>query len=218
MPPAPEYSPAVFLATEQHVDVGGAAAIEWSVDSREKPGRPDVRILLEALPDGEKESPQADVVRHGRPADGAEIDGAVRRQSGETVSRHERSSLLESCAAPIEPVELQVGDCLQATDTGLIDLGADAVSCDYGDAIAHLGNHHPVWRQPANSLDLLNLRLSEDRKTRLEKAVNLLGTSESNDRCGDDPAAQHPGHRCSGDGGTPAVGQAAQMADPFEVP
>src|SRR5206468_11765169 len=67
------------------VHVFGGRGLQRTWHARQEPHGSDVRVLVEALTDGQPQTPQADVVRHTWPADGAEVDRVMGFEALEAI-------------------------------------------------------------------------------------------------------------------------------------
>ena len=128
------------LAHADHVDVGRRAVRERRGQAGQQPHRPQVHVLLEALPERQQQIPHGDVIGNCRRSDRAEIDGVERRGRSKPSSSIIRPCLEVVVAAPGQLGELD-GDA-GARDRGFDgrkpggdDFFADAVAGDDRDLV-----------------------------------------------------------------------------------
>jgi len=139
------------LAHDVEVDLVRRAVGERRAHAGQQPAGAQVHILVEAAADRDEQAPERDVVRHPRPADGAEEDRIVPADALFPVLRH-HAAVLEVVVAgrEVEPVELQreavpLGDLLEDADALRHHLLADAVARDDCHPI---GPCHDCLRRP----------------------------------------------------------------------
>ena len=84
----PPYSPSEFSRTQTMSMSAGARPASGVVTPATQPHRPQVDVLIEALPDRQDQLPDRDVIRHRRIADRAEVDRVELLQPIEPVVVH----------------------------------------------------------------------------------------------------------------------------------
>jgi hypothetical protein len=129
------------FADADHLDVRGGSMRERRLDAGQEADRPKVDVLAEALPDGENQFPDGDVIRHARRANRAQVDRVEPAQRLESVGRHHTTRLQVVVAAPGELDELQCepvprGRRQQHAHPGWNHFSPDAVSSDDRDAMS----------------------------------------------------------------------------------
>src|SRR5215469_6440515 len=80
------------------VQVGGRAVTQGRPESWQEPRGTEIHVLIEALADGQAQTPGRDMVGNIRCADGTEVDGVKRGQAGKSVAGHHY---------PMAPVEVR---------------------------------------------------------------------------------------------------------------
>ena len=129
------------LPHDHPVQIAGAAIAQRRRDARQNLGGPHVGILVEALADRQAQPPQADMVRHIRRADGAEIDRIEFLQCRQPVGRHHRAVPPVVVGAPVEFLDHEAEIAAaplqraQRLQPGGDHLGADAVGGDGGNGV-----------------------------------------------------------------------------------
>ncbi len=110
-------------------------------DARQKPVRPDVRILPERLADRQKQAVQGNGIGHlGGPADGAEEDRVEGAQRLDAVCGHHRAGLAVEVAGPgkaraLQREAAQNAGALQNAPRGIDDRDSDTVAGDQRDSV-----------------------------------------------------------------------------------
>ena len=152
------------------VDVAGLAAGQRAGHTVKQAHRAQVDVLVELTAELEQRSPERDMVGHGGgPADGAEQNGIKALQLGLPVVGHHLAVLRKVVAmGPVEMLHLErqvksLGGSFQHADALGHDFLADAVACEYGDALflAHGSSFgcrwlpRRCWLQPYNGASLL---------------------------------------------------------------
>ena len=130
----------VVLADDHHVDLLGGDVLERGGDAGPQPDRPQVHVLAERAADRDQQAPEADVVGHVVPADGAEEDRVGLADGLERVRRHHPAVLDEVVAAPrvLGELELEAVGApgrLEHLERGRRDLEPDPVARDHGDLV-----------------------------------------------------------------------------------
>ena len=139
------------LPDHDPVEVGVVGLAQRRDDAGVEVHRPDVGPLVEVLRDVQPQAPERDVVRDGRPADGAEVDGVVVLQGLQPVLGHHPAGPGVVLAAPVELVPGEgeravrvLGQGVENPAAGGDDLFADAVGGDGCDLVGALRCGHRV--------------------------------------------------------------------------
>src|SRR5690606_15356677 len=133
------------FAHADEVDVVRGLAVQRPLQPRKEAHRPYIRILLERLADGQKQLPEGDVVGHGRPAHGAEVDGVEAAQRVQAIRRHHPAVLLVVGTAPGEALAPDakaeyVGCRAHHAHTFVNDVAANAIPGDQGYVVLFHGS------------------------------------------------------------------------------
>ena len=127
------------LPDDDEVDVVGGP--QRALHTLEHPDRAQVDVLPERPPDRDQQAPQRHVVRHARPADGAEQDRVEPAQRIDAVGGHHRALAFVALARPVEFGVVAVDPVARADGVqyraGRRDhLAADPVAGDHGDLLS----------------------------------------------------------------------------------
>jgi hypothetical protein len=100
------FSFAVF-PYDNPIKIFGAAITEGRVQPAQDTGRAHIRVLVEALADGEAQPPKSHVIGKIGSAHGPEIDGIKRAETVETVIGHHAAVITEKLRTPRKLLEAQ---------------------------------------------------------------------------------------------------------------
>ncbi len=87
-PPWPAVFAFAVFANDDPIEISGVYVAKWASDAGQNAGGTDIRILIEALADGEAQTPKRDVVRDFGIAHGSEVDGIEAFQLFQAVGGH----------------------------------------------------------------------------------------------------------------------------------
>ena len=104
----------VILAHNIHVDIAGLIAVHRRGDAGQQAHRAQVDVLLKLAADRDQQTPERDVIRHTREADGTKENRIAPRELPQPVLRHHRAGLGVALAVPIVMLEAVVEAVLLA--------------------------------------------------------------------------------------------------------